>query len=123
MPHTSGERLLDFDDYDSREASALFDRKPVLLQQYRDRYTHVLVDEYQDTNYAQLYLINQLVGDNVCVVGDDDQSIYRFRGAYLTSFNDFKKRFERCKETLLDINYRNSGQYSSVCPPADEQRS
>jgi DNA helicase-2/ATP-dependent DNA helicase PcrA len=102
------ERLLDFDDM-ILEASALFDRKPVLLQQYRDRYTHVLVDEFQDTNYAQLYLINQLAGDNVCVVGDDDQSIYRFRGAYLTSFNDFKKRFERCKETLLNINYRNSG--------------
>jgi len=102
------ERLLDFDDM-ILEASAVFDRKPALLQQYRDRYTHVLVDEFQDTNYAQLYLINQLAGDNVCVVGDDDQSIYRFRGAYLTSFNDFKERFDRCRETLLDVNYRNSG--------------
>jgi DNA helicase-2/ATP-dependent DNA helicase PcrA len=102
------ERLLDFDDM-ILEASAVFDRKPALLQQYRDRYTHILVDEFQDTNYAQLNLINQLAGDNVCVVGDDDQSIYRFRGAYLTSFNDFKERFERCKETLLDVNYRNSG--------------
>src|SRR5665647_1876490 len=102
------ERLLDFDDM-ILEASAVFDRKPALLQQYRDRYTHVLVDEFQDTNYAQLYIINQLAGDNVCVVGDDDQSIYRFRGSYLTSFNDFKERFEGCKETLLDINYRNSG--------------
>jgi DNA helicase-2/ATP-dependent DNA helicase PcrA len=102
------ERLLDFDDM-ILEASAVFDRKPALLQQYRDRYTHILVDEFQDTNYAQLYLINQLAGDNVCVVGDDDQSIYRFRGAYLTSFNDFKERFDRCEETLLDINYRNSG--------------
>jgi len=74
-----------------------------------DRYTHILVDEFQDTNYAQLYLVKQLAGDNVCVVGDDDQSIYRFRGAYLTSFNDFKERFARCKETLLDLNYRNSG--------------
>ena len=102
------ERLLDFDDM-ILEASAVFDRKPALLQQYRERYTHILVDEFQDTNYAQLNLINQLAGDNVCVVGDDDQSIYRFRGAYLTSFNDFKKRFADCKETLLDINYRNSG--------------
>ena len=102
------ERLLDFDDM-IHEASALFDRKPVLLQQYRDRYTHVLVDEFQDTNYAQLYVIKQLAKDNVCVVGDDDQSIYRFRGAYLTSFNDFKERFEHCQETLLDRNYRNSG--------------
>jgi DNA helicase-2/ATP-dependent DNA helicase PcrA len=102
------ERLLDFDDM-IHEASALFDRKPTLLQQYRDRYTHILVDEFQDTNYAQLYLINRLAGDNVCVVGDDDQSIYRFRGAYLTSFNDFKKRFTSCKETLLNLNYRNSG--------------
>ena len=102
------ERLLDFDDM-ILEASAVFDRKPGLLEQYRDRYTHILVDEFQDANYAQLYLINQLAGDNVCVVGDDDQSIYRFRGAYLTSFNDFKERFDRCEETLLDINYRNSG--------------
>jgi len=102
------ERLLDFDDM-IHEASALFDRKPALLQRYRERYTHVLVDEFQDTNYAQLYLIKQLAGENVCVVGDDDQSIYRFRGAYLTSFNDFKKHFDNYKETLLDHNYRNSG--------------
>jgi DNA helicase-2/ATP-dependent DNA helicase PcrA len=102
------ERLLDFDDM-IHEVSALFDQKPSLLKRYRDRYTHVLVDEFQDTNYAQLYLIKQLAGDNVCVVGDDDQSIYRFRGAYLTSFNDFKKHFESYKETLLDHNYRSSG--------------
>ena len=101
------ELLLDFDDM-IHEASVLFDRKPTLLQRYRDRYTHILVDEFQDTNYAQLYLIKQLAGDNVCVVGDDDQSIYRFRGAYLTSFTDFKEHFASCTETLLDHNYRNS---------------
>jgi DNA helicase-2/ATP-dependent DNA helicase PcrA len=101
------ELLLDFDDM-IHEASVLFDRKPTLLQRYRDRYTHILVDEFQDTNYAQLYLIKQLADDNVCVVGDDDQSIYRFRGAYLTSFTDFKEHFDSYTETLLDHNYRNS---------------
>jgi DNA helicase-2/ATP-dependent DNA helicase PcrA len=101
------ELLLDYDDM-IHEASVLFDRKHMLLQRYRDRYTHILVDEFQDTNYAQLYLIKQLAGDNVCVVGDDDQSIYRFRGAYLTSFTDFKEHFASYTETLLDHNYRNS---------------
>ena len=101
------ELLLDYDDM-IHEASVLFNRKPILLQRYRDRYTHILVDEFQDTNYAQLYLIKQLAGDNICVVGDDDQSIYRFRGAYLTSFTDFKEHFASFSETLLDHNYRNS---------------
>src|ERR1035437_2730982 len=102
------ELFLDFDDM-IHEASRLFDRKPELLLRYRERYRYIIVDEFQDTNYAQLFLIKQLATGNVCVVGDDDQSIYRFRGAYLTNFADFKEHFRTYTETLLDINYRNSG--------------
>jgi DNA helicase-2/ATP-dependent DNA helicase PcrA len=100
--------LIDFDDMISL-ASRLFERKPAVLEQYRRRYRHILVDEFQDTNYAQLYLIKQLAGDNVCVVGDDDQSIYRFRGAYLTNFRDFKDHFKVSTPVTLGINYRNPG--------------
>ena len=102
------ELLLDFDDM-IHETSRLLARKPELLQRYRERFTHILVDEFQDTNYAQLNLIKQLTTGDVCVVGDDDQSIYRFRGAYLTNFVDFKDHFGTFTETLLDVNYRNSG--------------
>ncbi len=102
------ETLIDFDDMISL-ASRLFEQKPTVLEHYRKRYLHILVDEFQDTNYAQLYLIKQLAGDNVCVVGDDDQSIYRFRGAYLTNFRDFKDHFKVTAPVTLDINYRNPG--------------
>jgi DNA helicase-2/ATP-dependent DNA helicase PcrA len=102
------ELLLDFDDM-IHETSRLLERKPELLQRYRERFTHILVDEFQDTNYAQLNLIKQLSTGDVSVVGDDDQSIYRFRGAYLTNFVDFKDHFGTFTETLLDVNYRNSG--------------
>jgi len=101
------EMLLDFDDM-IHEASDLLGKKPLVLKQYKDRYRYILVDEFQDTNYAQLYLLKQLAGDNICVVGDDDQSIYRFRGAYLTNFRDFKEHFKKHKQIILDHNYRNS---------------
>ncbi|MCX6818522.1 MAG: UvrD-helicase domain-containing protein [Candidatus Aenigmarchaeota archaeon] len=101
------EMLLDFDDM-IHEASELFDKKPLILKKYRERYKYVLADEFQDTNYAQLYLLKQLAGEHLCVVGDDDQSIYRFRGAYLTNFKDFKSHFKKHKGILLDYNYRNS---------------
>jgi len=62
----------------------LFRTNPTLKSSYRSRFRYVLVDEFQDTNYAQLELIKEIAGDNLCVVADDDQTIYRFRGAYLT---------------------------------------
>jgi DNA helicase-2/ATP-dependent DNA helicase PcrA len=105
-PYKRKEQLLDYDDQIT-EASRLFAENPLLLKRYRQRYTHILVDEFQDTNFAQLCLIKQLAGENVCVVGDDDQAIYRFRGAYLTNFKDFSDHFAP-KERLLDVNYRNS---------------
>jgi DNA helicase-2/ATP-dependent DNA helicase PcrA len=105
-PYKRQAQLLDFDDQIG-EALRLFSENPLLVKRYRQRYTHILVDEFQDTNYAQLCLIKQLAGENICVVGDDDQAIYRFRGAYLTNFKDFSDHFSP-KELLLDVNYRNS---------------
>jgi DNA helicase-2/ATP-dependent DNA helicase PcrA len=101
------ENLLDYDDM-IHEAVRLFDKKPHILRRYRQRFTHILVDEFQDTNYAQLQLIKQLAGDQLCVVGDDDQTIYRFRGAYLTNMLDFKEFYTSCSEHLLDQNYRST---------------
>jgi DNA helicase-2/ATP-dependent DNA helicase PcrA len=99
--------LLDYDDM-IHEAVVLLSKKPLILNRYKKQYTHVLVDEFQDTNYAQAQLVRLLAGDNVCVVGDDDQTIYRFRGAYLTNFRDFREQYGTCKEILLSHNYRNS---------------
>jgi DNA helicase-2/ATP-dependent DNA helicase PcrA len=101
------ENLLDFDDM-IHEAVRLFDKRPAILRCYRERFTHILVDEFQDTNYAQLQLIKQLAGDHLCVVGDDDQTIYRFRGAYLTNMQDYKQHFAGCTECLLEENYRST---------------
>jgi DNA helicase-2/ATP-dependent DNA helicase PcrA len=99
--------LLDYDDM-IHEAVVLLEKKPLILNRYRKQYTHILVDEFQDTNYAQAQLIRLLAGENVCVVGDDDQTIYRFRGAYLTNFRDFREQYTACREILLSHNYRNS---------------
>jgi DNA helicase-2/ATP-dependent DNA helicase PcrA len=99
--------LLDYDDM-IHEAVRLFETKPHILRRYRSQYTHILVDEFQDTNYAQAQLIRLLAGENVCVVGDDDQTIYRFRGAYLTNFRDFREHYTACNEILLSHNYRNT---------------
>ena len=99
--------LLDYDDM-IHEAVVLLSKKPLILNRYRKQYTHVLVDEFQDTNYAQAQLVRLLAGDNVCVVGDDDQTIYRFRGAYLTNFHDYREQYSGCTEILLSHNYRNS---------------
>jgi DNA helicase-2/ATP-dependent DNA helicase PcrA len=99
--------LIDFDDM-LTGCSALFENKPLVLQRYQKRYTHILVDEFQDTNFAQLVLLKQLAGKDMCVVGDDDQAIYRFRGAYLTIFGDFKAYFKP-NQIPLQENYRNPG--------------
>jgi DNA helicase-2/ATP-dependent DNA helicase PcrA len=101
------EMLLDYDDM-IHETCRLFERKPLILRRYRERFTHILVDEFQDTNYAQLQLIKMLAGDHLCVVGDDDQTIYRFRGAYLTNMQDFLEHFKDAREILLTHNYRST---------------
>jgi len=81
-----------------------------LLEKYQSKFQYVLVDEFQDTNYIQLKILHLLSmkRKKICVVGDDDQSIYRFRGAYVTNLKEFKELFPNCKEITLDENYRST---------------
>ncbi|HEX4381699.1 MAG TPA: UvrD-helicase domain-containing protein, partial [Myxococcales bacterium] len=89
----------------------LFREHPEILQNYQKRYRYLLVDEYQDTNDAQLQLLEMLSGlrRNLCVVGDDDQSIYAWRGAQVRHILDFDKKFPGAVEVYLEQNYRSSG--------------
>lgn len=88
----------------------LFEKFPDVLQRYQNRYHYVLVDEYQDTNRAQFELIRMLCGKrrNICVVGDEDQSIYSWRGADIRNILDFEKVFPDVKVLKLEQNYRSS---------------
>jgi DNA helicase-2/ATP-dependent DNA helicase PcrA len=88
----------------------LFETVPEVLERYRERYQWLLVDEYQDTNPIQYRLIRLLAGTrkNLCVVGDDDQSIYRWRGADLRNILDFEKDFTGVKVVKLEQNYRST---------------
>ncbi len=89
----------------------LFDENPDLLEHYRQRFQFQMVDEYQDTNPVQYRLLQLLAGGhgNLCVVGDDDQSIYAFRGADVSNILDFEKDFPNSKVIKLEQNYRSSG--------------
>src|SRR4051812_39248382 len=82
-----------------------------VLQKYQARFRYLLVDEYQDTNDAQLKLLEHLAGvrRNLCVVGDDDQSIYAWRGAQVRHIQEFDRRFPGCVEVFLEQNYRSNG--------------
>ncbi len=85
--------------------------EPAMLQEYQSRYRYLMVDEYQDTNGAQLQLLEQLAGmrRNLCVVGDDDQSIYAWRGAQVRHIQEFDRKFAGCVEVRLEQNYRSNG--------------
>jgi len=100
---------LDFDDLIMKLVE-LFNTDEEALAKWRDRFRHVLVDEYQDTNRAQYVLVNQLAEEhrNVVVVGDDDQSIYRFRGADVRNILDFRKDYPDAHVVRLEQNYRSS---------------
>jgi DNA helicase-2/ATP-dependent DNA helicase PcrA len=100
---------LDFDDLIMKLVE-LFNTDAEALAKWRDRFRHVLVDEYQDTNRAQYVLVNQLAQEhrNVVVVGDDDQSIYRFRGADVRNILDFRKDYPDAHVVRLEQNYRSS---------------
>src|SRR6202521_4226396 len=100
---------LDFDDLIMKLVE-LFNTDEEALAKWRDRFRHVLVDEYQDTNRAQYVLVNQLALEhrNVVVVGDDDQSIYRFRGADIRNILDFRKDYPDAHVVRLEQNYRSS---------------
>ena len=101
---------LDFDDM-LRLTVQLFEECPDVLDYYQNRFRFILVDEYQDTNTAQFRLISLLAGKrrNLCVVGDDDQSIYRFRGANIMNILNFEKIFPDAKVIRLEQNYRSTG--------------
>ena len=103
------QNLIDFDDM-LLLVWRLFTEHPEILEEYRNRYRYLLVDEYQDTNAAQFELIRLLAGDecNLCVVGDDDQSIYSWRGADVGNILDFPKHFPGAKVVKLEQNYRST---------------
>ncbi len=100
---------LDFDDLLNKALQLLMDHPPV-LEHYQQRFQHVLVDEYQDTNLAQYTLVKLLSGQsrNLCVVGDDDQSIYGWRGADIRNILEFNKDFPEAKVIKLEQNYRST---------------
>ena len=100
---------LDFDDLLILPI-ALFKKNPDVLAYYQDRYRYIFIDEYQDTNYAQ-YLLTKMISakyHNICVVGDNDQSIYAFRGANYKNILNFEKDYPDCKVVMLEQNYRST---------------
>jgi DNA helicase-2/ATP-dependent DNA helicase PcrA len=100
---------MDFDDL-LLNAVRLFDEHPDVLEHYRHRFTHILIDEYQDTNAVQNALAVQLAGGhrNIVVVGDSDQSVYRFRGADISNILDFEQAFPDATAITLDQNFRST---------------
>jgi len=108
-------QALDFDDLIC-ELVRLWRRRPDVLEKYRMRYRYLIVDEYQDTNHAQLELVLQLGGShrNVVVVGDDDQSIYAWRGADVRNILQFEEHFPGAKVVKLEHNYRSKKQILDV---------
>ncbi|MAM50100.1 MAG: ATP-dependent DNA helicase [Flavobacteriaceae bacterium] len=101
--------VMDFDDL-LLKTNELLNKFPEVLSKYQDKFRYILVDEYQDTNYSQ-YLIIKALSDrhqNLCVVGDDSQSIYSFRGANIDNILNFKKHYPDCKTYKLEQNYRSS---------------
>lgn len=100
---------VDFDDLIMLTVE-LFKKNPEVLQNYQNRFTYIMVDEYQDTNTAQFELVRLLAqaNRNLCVVGDDDQSIYKFRGANIRNILDFEKEYPDAKVVRLEQNYRST---------------
>ncbi len=100
---------LDFDDLLCKTVE-LFEKCPDVLEYYQNKFKYILVDEYQDTNNIQYRMVTMLAQKhrNLCVVGDDDQSIYKFRGADITNILDFEKQFPDCIVVKLEQNYRST---------------
>ncbi|GAF91853.1 unnamed protein product, partial [marine sediment metagenome] len=103
------ENALDFGDL-ILYTIKLFKERPNVLARYIEQFKYILVDEFQDTNITQIELLNILAGKrrNICVVGDDDQAIYRFRGASYASFIKFKENYPDTKDMALTENYRST---------------
>lgn len=100
---------VDFDDIICLTVE-LLEQYPEILEYYQNRFRYILVDEYQDTNHAQYRLVSLLsrMHHNLCVVGDDDQSIYKFRGATIENILSFEKQFDDAKVIRLEQNYRST---------------
>lgn len=100
---------LDFDDLLLKTVQ-LFQTQPDVLEHYQERFRYIMVDEYQDTNTVQFQFVSILAGKyrNLCVVGDDDQSIYKFRGANIRNILDFEQVFEDARVIKLEQNYRST---------------
>ncbi|MEQ9308830.1 MAG: UvrD-helicase domain-containing protein [Balneolaceae bacterium] len=100
---------MDFDDLLIKPIE-LFEENPELLEKYQDRFKYILIDEYQDTNHAQ-YKATKMLADkykNICVVGDDAQSIYSFRGADISNILNFQEDYDNAKQVPLEQNYRST---------------
>jgi len=108
LRHTAG--ALDFDDL-LLEVVRLFREAPDIRKKWQMSFKHILIDEYQDTNAAQYAIVKSLVNDqrNICVVGDDWQSIYSWRGADFTNILNFERDFKGAKVIKLEQNYRSTG--------------
>lgn len=115
---------LDFDDLVIKPVTLLRDR-PGIRRKWRARFAHILVDEFQDTNVAQLDLVRLLANErgNICVVGDDDQSIYGWRGARIDNIVDFEQYFPGAVVTKLEQNYRSRPSILNVANAAIEHSS
>ncbi|TRM11577.1 DNA helicase PcrA [Lentibacillus cibarius] len=102
-------QALDFDDL-IMQTIHLFKRVPEVLEYYQRRFQYIHVDEYQDTNHAQYYLVKQLASryQNLCVVGDSDQSIYRWRGADISNILSFEEDYPSSRTIYLEQNYRST---------------
>ncbi|MCQ2153931.1 MAG: UvrD-helicase domain-containing protein [Bacteroidales bacterium] len=101
--------IMDFDDI-LLKTNELFRDRPDVLEEVSGRFSHIMVDEYQDTNAAQYNIIRKMasVSRNLCVVGDDSQSIYAFRGARIQNILNFRKDFPECRMFRLERNYRST---------------
>ena len=108
-----GAGAMDFDDL-LVKTHELFRQHPDVLEWHQNKFQHILVDEYQDTNAAQNSIILQLCGKrgNICVVGDADQSIYRFRGADISNIGQLESKLANVKTVLLEENYRSSPKHT-----------
>lgn len=101
---------MDFDDLIYKTVE-LFEHNPDVLDSYQNRFRYIMVDEYQDTNHIQFLMVKMLARKykNLCVVGDDDQSIYKFRGANITNILGFEKEYPEAEVIKLEQNYRSCG--------------
>ncbi len=108
-------RAMDFDDL-IKLTIELFTEQPTILRRYQERFLHLLVDEYQDTNHSQYIMVNMLAGihRNMCVVGDEDQSVYGWRAADIRNILNFERDYPDAKVIVLGQNYRSTQTILSV---------